>query len=137
MPHSYNTRYQAKLLQEHVAWRFVNVPMRGVLAYRNKDVSRVSKKIARMVKDPDADMMDLMEYVHKNPYILVVHQDTRKTIYEIIEDYNPRFAEYGRQLTDVHRKSKKDSPAWEEVREEMVQWLILKNMMESLESICK
>jgi hypothetical protein len=133
MPHSYNTRYQAKLLQEHVALRFVNVPMRGMLAYRNKDVSRVSKKIARMVRDPEGDMMDLMKYVDKNPYILVVHQATRQIIHEIIEDYTPRFAEYGRYLTDFH-KSKKDSR--EEIREEMVQWLILKNMMESLESIC-
>jgi hypothetical protein len=135
--HSYNTRYQAKLLQEHVAWRFVNVPMHGVCTYRNKDVSRVSKKIARMAQDTDTDMMDLMKYVDKRPYILVVHQATREAIQWIIKDYTPKLAEFGRHLTDVYRESKKDSPMWEEVREEMVQWLILKNMMESLEPICK
>ena len=69
-----------------------------------------------MVKDPEGDMMKLMKYVDENPYIFVVHQDTRKVIHEIIEDYTPRFAEYGRILTNLHRKSKKDTPAWEEVR---------------------
>jgi hypothetical protein len=135
--HSYNTRYQAKLLQEYVALRIVKVPLRGVYTYRNNEISRVSKKIARMVQDPEADMMRLMKYVDKHPYILVVHQATREAIQLIIKDYTPKLAEFGRHLFDIHRVSKKASPMWEAVIEEMVQWLILKNMMESLESICK
>jgi hypothetical protein len=141
--HSYNTRYQAKLQakrhQEDMAWRSVNVPTRGWYAYRNVYLREVAAKIVEISHAPGGDMMKLMKYVDENAFILVVDPVTRTAVRRDIQGYTKRFAEFGRHLIKLHESSEtKKSPALQkEVVTELAEWVMLKNMMESLLSICK
>jgi hypothetical protein len=141
--HSYNTRYQAKLqakrLQEDMAWRSVNVPNRGWYAYRNVYLREVAAKIVEISHAPEGDMMKLMKYVDENAFVLVVDPVTRMTIRQCIQGYTKRVAEFGRHLIKRHESPEtKKSPALQkEVVTELAEWVLLKNMMESLLSICK
>lgn len=141
--HSYNTRYQAKLqakrLQEDMAWRSVNVLTRGWYAYRNVYLREVAAKIVEISQAPEGDMMKLMKYVDENAFVLVVDPVTRMTIRQYIQGYTKRFAEFGRHLIKLHESPEtKKSPALQkEVVTELAEWVLLKNMMESLLSICK
>jgi hypothetical protein len=61
------------------------------------------------------------------------------TIRQYIQGYTKRFAEFGRHLIKLHESPEtKKSPALQkEVVTELAEWVLLKNMMESLLSICK